>query len=229
VGKVRDFAKELGGRPENWDVERGPVRINLTKPKTTTKYYNFLPPKGAPVPQGLAEREAGGDGGRSGRRGGGIRPYLREQQAATHVREAGREHDQGSVVQDWVQLRTAGVNRYRIHGHEFRDAFKTTCKVAGVDGAVAEFFIGHEIDSLGYDKSPWAYPEHFREQYLLAEPYLSGEYQQYRMQAEKRWELEDRIRSLESLLACLASEEGLQYRELEQQALSQGQSRRKGT
>ena len=38
-------------------------------------------------------------------------------------------------------------------------------------------------------------------------------------------ELEDRIRSLESLLARLAAEKGLQYRELEQGVLSQGQSR----
>jgi len=75
-----------------------------------------------------------------------------------------------------------GTRRCRIHGHEFRDTFKTTCKVAGVDGAVAEFFIGHRIDPLGYDKSPWAYPEHFKEQYLLVEPYLSGEQERYRVQ-----------------------------------------------
>ena len=115
--------------------------------------------------------------------------------------------------------------RYRIHGHEFRDTFKTTCKVAGVDGAVAEFFIGHKIDPLGYDKSPWAYPEHFKEQYLLVEPHLSGESHRYQVQAEKTRELEDRIRSLESALTRLAAEKGLQYHELEQRALSQGQSR----
>jgi hypothetical protein len=62
-----------------------------------------------------------------------------------------------------VQRSMPGTKRYRIHGHEFRDTFKTTCRVAGVDGAVSEFFIGHSIDPLGHDKSPWAYPEHFRE------------------------------------------------------------------
>lgn len=105
-----------------------------------------------------------------------------------------------------VQQRRPGVKRYRIHGHEFRDTFRTTCKVTGVDQAVAEFFIGHSIDVLGYDKSPWVYPEHFREQYLLVEPYVCREEQTVRVQEERRKELEDRIKSLESSLARLTSE-----------------------
>ena len=34
----------------------------------------------------------------------------------------------------------------------------------GVDGPVADFFIGHNIDDEGYDKTPWTSPEHFRNQ-----------------------------------------------------------------
>jgi hypothetical protein len=34
-----------------------------------------------------------------------------------------------------------------------------------VPEAVANFFIGHNIDVHGYDKSPWDDPEHFRDQY----------------------------------------------------------------
>ncbi|MGD0319753.1 MAG: tyrosine-type recombinase/integrase [Nitrososphaerales archaeon] len=224
------LAKALGDRHEEWDVERGPVRINLTRPKTETKYYNFLPPRGL---QFLKEWL-------------NVRQQITGSEVAIR-REAGAEVSDpvflsskgqpicerlvSNVVRDssfkaGVQRRVEGTKRYRIHGHEFRDTFKTTCKVAGVDGAVAEFFIGHRIDPLGYDKSPWAYPEHFREQYLLAEPYLSGEHQRYQVQAEKSHELEDRIRSLESALTRLAAEKGLQYHELEQRALSQDQSRR---
>ena len=219
------LVKELGGRPEEWDVERGPVRINLTRPKTMTRYYNFLPPKGLQYLKDWLNVRREIMGAEVAMRGDVSDPIF-----VSSKRRPIYERLVGSMIRDssfksGVQARTPGTRRYRIHGHEFRDTFKTTCKVAGVDGAVAEFFIGHRIDPLGYDKSPWAYPEHFREQYLLAEPYLSGEYQRYRVQAEKSRELEDRIRSLEAVLARLASEKGLQYRELEQRVLSQDQSR----
>jgi hypothetical protein len=222
------LVKVLGERYDEWDVERGPVRINLTRPKTMTKYYNFLPPKGLlflrdwlNIRRQITGREI------AIRREGGA-----EASDAIFLTSKGQPIDErlvGNVVRDssfraGVQRRVEGTKRYRIHGHEFRDTFKTTCKVAGMDGAVAEFFIGHKIDPLGYDKSPWAYPDHFREQYLLAEPSLSGENHRYQVQAEKSRELEDRIRFLESALTRLAAEKGLQYHETEQRVLSQGQS-----
>lgn len=96
-----------------------------------------------------------------------------------------------------------GTKRYCIHGNEFKDTFKTTCKTAEVGGAVSEFFIGHSIDPMDYDRSLWTYPEHFREQYSRAEPFLSCESQQFWVQAEKRGELEDRIRSrIDANSAC---------------------------
>jgi len=220
------LVKELGGDPDGWDVDRGPVRINLTRPKTMTRYYNFLPPKGIQYLKdwlNVRREMMGADVA--------IRGEVSDPIFVSSMKQPIYEGLVGNMIRDssfrsGIQRRTPGVRRYRGHGHEFRDTFKTTCKVAGVDGAIAEFFIGHKIDPLGYDKSPWAYPEHFREQYLLAEPYLSGEYQRFRVQAEKSRELEDRIRSLESMLARLASEKGLQYHELEQQAISQDQSHR---
>jgi len=49
----------------------------------------------------------------------------------------------------------AGV-RYRIHTHEIRDLFRTEFHraqtYAGADPKCAEFFMGHSIDSLNYDK-----------------------------------------------------------------------------
>jgi hypothetical protein len=224
------LVRALGERHEDWDVERGPVRINLTRPKTMTKYYNFLPPKGLQfLKEWLNVRRQMTGSDIAIRREGGS-----EVSDPMFLSSKGRpiyERLVGNVVRDssfkaGVQRRLEGTRRYRIHGHEFRDTFKTTCKVAGVDGTVAEFFIGHRIDPLGYDKSPWAYPERFREQYLLAEPYLSGEYQRYQMQVEKSRELEDRIRFLESALARLAAEKGSQYHELEQRVLSQDPSHR---
>jgi hypothetical protein len=39
---------------------------------------------------------------------------------------------------------------------------------------VANFFTGHDIDKLKYDKSPWDDPRYYREEYLkLARPYLN--------------------------------------------------------
>ncbi len=63
--------------------------------------------------------------------------------------------------------------RYRFHAHELRDSFRTVCTVCGLDYPVAEFFIGHSIDKLGYDKSPSVYPEHFRGQYAKLEAMLN--------------------------------------------------------
>ncbi|MBI3859777.1 MAG: tyrosine-type recombinase/integrase [Thaumarchaeota archaeon] len=208
------LVKALGESFADWEVSRAPIRINLIRPKTSTKYYNFLPQKGLQFLKDWLNvrkqimgsdikirREAGGDVSDPIFISSKRRPIY-EALVASVVRD--------SSFKAGVQRQTLGTKRYRIHGHEFRDTFKTTCKFAGMDGAVAEFFIGHSIDKLGYDKSPWAYPDHFREQYSLVEPYLSGEGRQYRVQEEKRRELEDRIKSLESALSRLVAEKGEQ-------------------
>ena len=70
-----------------------------------------------------------------------------------------------SSFRSGVQEHVPGTRIYRIHAHEFRDTFKTSARVSGIDGPVADFFIGHNIDDEGYDKTPWTSPEHFRDQY----------------------------------------------------------------
>lgn len=64
-------------------------------------------------------------------------------------------------------------NRYGKNIHEMRDVFRSRWRPSGADPEVAEWCMGHDIDRLGYDKSPWHYPEWFQEQYLLAEPWLN--------------------------------------------------------
>jgi len=61
----------------------------------------------------------------------------------------------------------------KFHPHELRDTFESTCAVTGVDKQVREFFLGHNIDRLGYDKSPKLYPEHFKLQYMKAAKMLN--------------------------------------------------------
>jgi integrase len=63
--------------------------------------------------------------------------------------------------------------RYYIHGHEFRDCFKSLCTPAGVNKVASEFFLGHPIDRLGYDKSPQTDVAFFRGEYRKVEPGLN--------------------------------------------------------
>lgn len=62
--------------------------------------------------------------------------------------------------------------RYRIHTHELRDTFRTEWNLTKAKGFMAEFFMGHVIDSNHYNKvmsiATWA-----EEQYRLAEPFLN--------------------------------------------------------
>jgi integrase len=204
----------LGEKPSNWDLNKAPIRINLVRSKNGYKYYNFLPRKCLELLKdwlNIRKSLAGSDikihseNGIESSDPIFVSAYKRAVDEKT-VRSIVRE----SSFKSGVQQRVLGVKRYRIHGHEFRDTFKTTSKIAGVDGAVSEFFLGHSIDKLGYDKSPWVYPEHFRTQYQKVEPYLSGEEQRFVVQEEKRKELEERIKSLESSLSRLTSELSLQ-------------------
>lgn len=57
--------------------------------------------------------------------------------------------------------------RYYIHGHELRDCFGSMCTPAGVNKVAREFFMGHPIDKLRYDKSPFD-PQYF--------PFYKAEY-----------------------------------------------------
>ncbi len=66
-----------------------------------------------------------------------------------------------------------GLNAYHIHLHEFRDLFKSICTIKGVNRVASEFFLGHTIDKLGYDKSPWYDENFFREEYKKIEPELN--------------------------------------------------------
>jgi len=70
-------------------------------------------------------------------------------------------------------IRQNGLNRYHVHAHEFRDLFKSLCTLSGVDPIASEFFLGHEIDKLGYDKSPKYDKEWFRNEYRKVVPKLN--------------------------------------------------------
>jgi hypothetical protein len=70
---------------------------------------------------------------------------------------------------------TRGV-RYGYNPNEIRDVARSVSRKAapnGFDIICAEFWMGHTIDPLGYDKLQKLEPEWSAEQYRLVEPYLN--------------------------------------------------------
>ena len=60
--------------------------------------------------------------------------------------------------------------------HEFRDVARSTLQLAkrdGFDETCAEFWMGHKIDPLGYNKFTALSPEYVTENYRIAEAYLN--------------------------------------------------------
>jgi hypothetical protein len=70
-------------------------------------------------------------------------------------------------------VKTDKLKRYHVHAHEFRDLFKSLCTLNGVNPLASEFFLGHTIDKLGYDKSPQYDESWFRREYMKIEPRLN--------------------------------------------------------
>lgn len=64
-------------------------------------------------------------------------------------------------------------NRYGLNLHRLRGIFRSRWRLSGVDVELAEFFLGHGIDKLGYDKSPWLDPDFYEDKYLEAQPWLN--------------------------------------------------------
>jgi hypothetical protein len=63
------------------------------------------------------------------------------------------------------------ANRYHVHGHEFRDLFRTLCDLHGVKHVAAEFQMGHSISS--YRKAHLYDINFYRKEYQKVEPYLN--------------------------------------------------------
>lgn len=116
-----------------------------------------------------------------------LKVWLRRRPAGLKVifaNQYGRPVERVHVRQYWTRhlLRLGLIERpkdadtrtrYGKSPHKLRSRFRTRWRLSGVDVEVAEFFMGHDIDQLGYDKSPWDHADWFEEQYLVAEPWLN--------------------------------------------------------
>jgi hypothetical protein len=80
----------------------------------------------------------------------------------------------GLLASYFAPYESVGASRrYPFHSHEVRDTLVTLRRRAGVDLAVVNFFVGHNIDRYGYNQSPWDDPEHLAEQYSKLSRYLN--------------------------------------------------------
>jgi hypothetical protein len=103
--------------------------------------------------------------------------------------------------------------RHKFHPHELRDLFKSQCTRAGVVPIASEFFMGHDIDRLNYDKSPELYEDFYRDQYNKLGKYInlisaSGAPEEIKEQTSRMIVLEDRIRELEKTLEEMEKDAG---------------------
>ena len=98
-------------------------------------------------------------------------------------------------------IKPNGLNRYHIHLHEFRDLFKSQCTLCGVHQIASEFFLGHVIDKLGYDKSPEYDVEWFKKEYMKVEQELNILSGASRKISEVKEKLDDYEKMLKELQA----------------------------
>ena len=205
----------LGEDLRSWDVQKAPVRIDLVRPKSDYRFYSFLDVDAiealkewlsfrerfiGPVrirmsanPNALPESDPiWTDQYSDPLKGAGI----------GHIfRDGGKRA--GVNVYNGPTLAFKGARvRFPFHSHEVRDTLRTLAR-GKADVAVAEFCIGHSIDKLHYDKSPWNDPEYFRREYLkISRPWLnpiSGSALQVRYEVEKDYT--DRLNRLEKEMA----------------------------
>lgn len=200
-----------------WDTSKCPVRIDLTRPKSSYQYYTFLDVDAIDcLKDWLRVREVL-TGSKLGTYPSDNPKHLPKSDPI-YLNQNRDPIKPGTVCQVFnLSGKRAGVNvrsgdeklpykgariRYPFHSHECRDTMITLAR-GKVDVTVPKFLTGHNIDALRYDKSPRDNPEHFRGEYLkIARPHLnpmSGKVLEVRgsLEREFRAEYEGRLAHLE--------------------------------
>ena len=196
-----------------WDSSKVPVIIHLVRHKTGYLHYTFLDRDAIEAMKAWLEVREGYFGPVK------TRPPRPKMLARSDPIYCVRYQDEMRPLQASYVTRLfrnagerAGVNipppkgdvpagkeakrRYPFSAHEVRDTAITFARTAGVPTEVVNFFAGHNIDALGYDKSPRNDPEHFRAMYSRLARFLNpvtGATLKIKAEYERR--LEDQIRS----------------------------------
>ena len=162
-----------------WDESRVPVLIKLMRPKNDYNYYSFLDydvitclknwlnlrqsrfgriiihssldPNRLPVSDPIFLQKSG--------------LPIRARFVSNMFKKAGIAAGVNIVPEGKMERYKGARRKYPWHSHEVRDTLVTLGRKAGIDIEVVNFFVGHNIDRYGYDKSPWDDPETFKGEY----------------------------------------------------------------
>ena len=213
----------------SWDLRRCPVRIDLLRPKSMYRYYTFLDVDAVDALKDWLER-------RQSRTGSPINIHRprgpsdlpasepiftkRDGNAITAsnvgeiFRDSGKKAGVNNIPTERPTEFKGASNRYPFHSHEVRDTMITLARSAKADVSAVNFFVGHSIDKLKYDKSPWDSEEYFRSEYLkVARPWLNivsrfeSAPASSEIEAKLRTEFDARLRGLEAQMELLLSKQ----------------------
>jgi hypothetical protein len=198
-----------------WDERKVPVKVNLVRTKTHYQYFTFLDRDAiTALKDWLQYREA-----HFGKikihkaenpkllprsdpifivRFKEVRP-LRAVYIATLFNRFGQRAGVNERPKDSLPKGKEAKRRYPFHGHEVRDTAISLARTVRADRDAVEFFCGHKLDALNYDKSPRDNPEYFRSEYSKLAPFLNvvtGEKEVLKQGYEKR--LEERVAQFEA-------------------------------
>jgi site-specific recombinase XerC len=170
---LSEFAQfNLKGWKAVGDLDKpGPLRIDLYRTKTSRdavkKYYTFIGEDGkAAIREWLAQRP-------NAETDALFITLNKNTGKWVPVRDITITKAITNTAKRCGLIKPNGLNRYHVHTHEFRDLFKSLCTLGGVSSVASEFFLGHTIDKLGYDKSPQYDEGWFRAEYRKVEHKLN--------------------------------------------------------
>ena len=217
----------------SWDVGRCPVRIDLLRPKSQYRYCTFLDVDAIDaLKDWLDKRQALTGSAIKIHRSKGpsdlpaSEPIFTKRDgsaiSASNVGEIFRDSGKKAGVNIIPAERPAefkgASNRYPFHSHEVRDTMITLARSAKADISAVNFFVGHSIDKLKYDRSPWDSEEYFRAEYLkVTRPTLnivshfeaahSAASSSSEIEAKLKAEFDARLRGLEAQMELLLSKQ----------------------
>jgi len=155
VGEFLNFAKDWYKCAEAIRAKTVPLKVTMTRGKTMIRFYTYLFDDAVESLHDLLEERERSLG----------RPLTRDDSLFTTVSDKPIDSQH---IQRQIRLlaEKTGVEKlhgeadkrrsYRVRPHELgRDLFKTLARNKGVPTEIADFAMGHQVDPLKYDKSPW--------------------------------------------------------------------------
>ena len=154
-----------GGIRKQLQNNKDPIKIEfLYRKSNTQKYYTFVP---ARIFQPYAQHASA--------------PFLT---LGRKGKKGGDRVNENNLVDRWRGGRTRAGKETEVGVHNIRDLWRTCAVKAGVDASVAEFFVGHTIDSNRYNQIYKDVPFMVSEWEKMRK-YIDGEIEEWRKPMEE--------------------------------------------